>query len=93
MNAVIRRFGKISAAYVSLIWKNVVHIIYCGTSPPLNSMVKYTKKDNAFLYLNVFRAIGYAIEVVSNTLNPVPTTVVPIVTRYDLTIVAACFTM
>ena len=56
-------------------------------------MVKYTKKDNAFLYLNVFRAIGYAIEVVSNTLNPVPTTVVPIVTRYDLTIVAACYTM
>ena len=54
---------------------------------------KIHKKDNAFLYLNVFRAIGYAIEVVSNTLNPVPTTVVPIVTRYDLTIVAACFTM
>lgn len=72
--------------------KNVVHIIYCGTSPPLNSMVKYTKRIMHF-YIECFRAIGYAIEVVSSTLNPVPTTVVPIVTRYDLTIVAACFTM
>lgn len=65
---------------------NLEMVIYHGTIPPLNNIVKNTKKASLFRYLKSRRDRGYAIMEINSRLKIIPATDTNMEIKYELII-------